>query len=69
MSTSTAVSRRLFLKAASAAGGGLMLGCYFSPAGDLLEAAGSLEPNVWVRVDADSSVRIMLTMLEMGQPR
>jgi len=70
MSTSTArvaVSRRLFLKAASAAGGGLMLGCYFSPTGDVLEAAGSFEPNVWVRVDADSSVRIMLTMLEMGQ--
>jgi isoquinoline 1-oxidoreductase beta subunit len=67
MSTSTTVSRRLFLKAASAAGGSLMLGCYFSPAGDLLEAAGALEPNVWVRVDADSSVRIMLTMLEMGQ--
>jgi isoquinoline 1-oxidoreductase beta subunit len=67
MSTSTTVSRRLFLKAASAAGGGLMLGCYFSPAGDALEAAGSFEPNVWVRVNADSSVRIMLTMLEMGQ--
>jgi isoquinoline 1-oxidoreductase beta subunit len=67
MSAATTVSRRLFLKAATAAGGGLMLGCYFSPTGDVLEAAGAFEPNVWVRVDADSSVRIMLTMLEMGQ--
>ena len=49
MSTATTVSRRLFLKAATAAGGGLMLGCYFSPTGDGLEAAGTLEPNVWVR--------------------
>ncbi|HEY6508596.1 MAG TPA: xanthine dehydrogenase family protein molybdopterin-binding subunit [Vicinamibacterales bacterium] len=67
MATATTVSRRLFLKAASAAGGGLMLGCYFSPTSRTLEAAGTFEPNVWLRVDADSSVRIMLTMLEMGQ--
>src|SRR4029453_19029281 len=30
-------------------------------------AAGTLEPNVWVRINADDSVRVMLTMLEMGQ--
>ena len=25
------------------------------------------EPNVWIKINADDSVRIMLTMLEMGQ--
>jgi isoquinoline 1-oxidoreductase beta subunit len=67
MNTTTSVSRRLFLKTATAAGGGLMLGGYVSPGDSALGAAGTFEPNVWVRVDADSSVRIMLTMLEMGQ--
>ena len=28
---------------------------------------GSFEPNVWIKVNADDTVRIMLTMLEMGQ--
>src|SRR5262245_52886488 len=62
----TNYSRRTFIKAASAAGGGLMLGCYLSPSGTAL-AAGSFEPNVWIKVNADDTVRIMLTMLEMGQ--
>jgi isoquinoline 1-oxidoreductase beta subunit len=67
MKTRTTVTRRLFIKTATAAGGGLLLGCYFSPLGELAHAAGTFEPNVWIRIDADSSVRIMLTMLEMGQ--
>ncbi len=64
-------SRRSFIKRATAAGGGLMLGYYFSPSlagvSDAALAAGTFEPNVWIRVNADDSVRIMLTMLEMGQ--
>ena len=32
-----------------------------------LRGAGTFEPNVWIKVSADESVRIMLTMLEMGQ--
>jgi len=31
------------------------------------EAAGLFEPNVWLKVTADDSVTIMLSMLEMGQ--
>ena len=62
------LSRRTFLKTATAAGGGLMIGAYL-PVGSARTAvaAGSFEPNIWIKVNADDTVRIMLTMLEMGQ--
>ncbi len=67
MRTSTSPSRRSFLKTATAVGGGLMLGSYLSPLGNLAEAADTFEPNVWIKITPDDSVRIMLTMIEMGQ--
>src|SRR5690349_15442123 len=75
MTRSASLSRRTFLKSATAAGGGLMIGAYLPMSGSTalttggatVLAAGSFEPNVWIRVNADDSVRIMLTMLEMGQ--
>ena len=62
------LTRRTFLKTATAAGGGLMIGAYL-PLGNARTAlaAGTFEPNVWIKVNADDTVRIMLTMLEMGQ--
>jgi isoquinoline 1-oxidoreductase beta subunit len=64
----TTLTRRVFLKSATAAGGGLMLGVYLPLGADpVLTAAGSFEPNVWIRINGDDTVRIMLTMLEMGQ--
>jgi isoquinoline 1-oxidoreductase subunit beta len=68
VTTSDTLTRRTFLKTATAAGGGLMLGAYLPfGGGDSVDAAGAFEPNVWIRINADDSVRIMLTMLEMGQ--
>src|SRR5688572_7092205 len=63
------LTRRTFLKTATAAGGGLMIGAYLPAGGGrtMLTAAGTFEPNIWIKVNADDTVRIMLTMLEMGQ--
>jgi isoquinoline 1-oxidoreductase beta subunit len=63
------LNRRTFLKTTVAAGGGLMIGGYiaFDHENAELLAAGSFEPNIWLKVNGDDTVRIMLTQLEMGQ--
>jgi isoquinoline 1-oxidoreductase beta subunit len=63
----SSINRRTFLKAGAAAGGGLMIGVYLSEFEPAVSAAGSFEPNVWVKIGSDDRVRIMLTQLEMGQ--
>ena len=68
----TSLNRRIFLKTTVAVGGGLMIGAYLPGCARRRQArsrdaAGSLEPNIWLRVNADDTVRVMLTMLEMGQ--
>jgi isoquinoline 1-oxidoreductase subunit beta len=59
-------TRRSFLKTATVAGGGLMIGTYI-PFGGVSAQAAAFEPNVWIRITPDDNVRIMLTMIEMGQ--
>jgi len=65
------LNRRTFLKTTTAVGGGLMIGGIFADVLDRqhaeLLAAGSFEPNIWLKVNSDDTVRIMLTQLEMGQ--
>jgi isoquinoline 1-oxidoreductase beta subunit len=70
MSKSLRLTRRTFLKTTAVAGGGLAVGLYlpgFSAAPASAASGGAFEPNVWVRIGSDDTVRIMLTQLEMGQ--
>jgi isoquinoline 1-oxidoreductase beta subunit len=62
------LSRRTFLKV-SAAGGALIVGGYLPGLRETgtAEAAGSFEPNIWLKIGADDNVVIKLTQLEMGQ--
>jgi isoquinoline 1-oxidoreductase beta subunit len=59
-------TRRTFLKTAAVAGGGLMVGTWI-PFKGVLAQATAFEPNVWIKITPDDNVRIMLTMIEMGQ--
>src|SRR5215831_12008501 len=62
------LNRRIFLKV-SAAGGAMVVGGYLPGLRETgtAEAAGSFEPNIWLKIGADDNVVIKLTQLEMGQ--
>ncbi|HEX9390372.1 MAG TPA: xanthine dehydrogenase family protein molybdopterin-binding subunit [Usitatibacteraceae bacterium] len=63
------LSRRIFLKAGAASGGGLMLG-FSLPAmlGEAMAAgAGSFTPNAFIRIGGDGSVTLTMPYVEMGQ--
>jgi isoquinoline 1-oxidoreductase subunit beta len=62
------LTRRTFLKVTTAAGA-FMIGGYVPGLREsaTAEAAGSFEPNVWLKIGADDKVTIMLSQLEMGQ--
>src|SRR5215831_14180480 len=61
-------NRRCFLKV-SAAGGAMLVAGYLPGLRETgtAEAAGSFEPNIWLKIGADDNVVIKLTQLEMGQ--
>jgi isoquinoline 1-oxidoreductase subunit beta len=65
-----AVSRRTFLVAGAAAGGGLLLGFYL-PQRIIAEAAEAgadvFDPNAFIRIRSDNSVALVMPQVEMGQ--
>src|SRR5580704_14330246 len=63
------LSRRIFLKAGVAAGGGLMLG-FVLPAlreDATAKASGNFAPNAFIRLGVDGSVTLVMPYVEMGQ--
>jgi isoquinoline 1-oxidoreductase beta subunit len=65
------LSRRRFLKSSVLAGGGLVLGCYWSPvaSGANQEGVekGTFAPNAFVRIGPDGVTTVMVNHSEMGQ--
>ena len=63
------LSRRTFIVASAAAGGGLVLGVYFPRAiGAKAQAADeTLAPNAFVRIKPDDIITLVMPQVEMGQ--
>jgi isoquinoline 1-oxidoreductase subunit beta len=62
------LSRRRFLEAGAAAGGGLMLSLSLPFAnGEAAAAAGGFVPNAFIRIDGDGRIVLTMPYVEMGQ--
>ena len=60
-------SRRGFLKAGAAAGGGLMLSLSLPLGNDEAKAADAFVPNAFIRIDRDGQIFLTMPYVEMGQ--
>ena len=60
-------SRRGFLKAGAAAGGGLMLSLNLPFGNDEAKAADAFVPNAFIRIDRDGQIFLTMPYVEMGQ--
>ena len=67
-SSQMGLSRRGFLQAGAAAGGGFMLSLRLPLAGrDAVAAEGAFAPNAFVRIGNDGGVVLVMPYVEMGQ--
>ncbi len=68
-STPTRLSRRRFLQAGAAAGGGLLIGIMLPPLAGRALAGGpaAFQPNAFIRIAPDNTVTIIVGQSEMGQ--
>jgi isoquinoline 1-oxidoreductase beta subunit len=67
LSTSGDLSRRVFLRATAAAGGGLVLSVSLPFAGRAARAADAFAPNAFIRIAVDGPVTLTMPYVEMGQ--
>jgi len=68
-SSASGVSRRTFLQAGAAAGGGLLLSLRLPFANGEAEAAGApgFTPNAFIRIGSDGQIALTMPYVEMGQ--
>ena len=62
------INRRTFLKVTTAAGSGLLVGCSFSSTKLISGNSDSIDDlGLWVRIDVDDQITLILPASEMGQ--